>query len=1290
MSKSYFEIANELNTMPLEKKVDLYTKLGICSQECGTDIKGISNCKNRETYRAILNKNVLSFVGARLEYNESNILIICKKYPNLVETVRVAMSLSDSERDELKILKSVDRNVLERALGMFDMGSVDTESKSVDEVSDDFDDKRVNGEDLKETVKDDDEKVNTNDLSEEVMSEVRNLVNSIISVFDKFYAPLTQKRVSGILTDIGCYDIEENEVITTTAIACKTLLNGIKEATGYKLKSAKIGENINGKLIEEGVTYFPQISADILSMRYKSGGRVVQDKTWVEYRPHLRDLLEIQIKYIVSGYGLEKLDTDDKMKQFFNLRNKIRKIYSTAFVVEKFEASSEFEMRIISEDVQNTIGYEALGKRIAKGELSKIFSQESSGIEILANKNLDKNIHKYLFVLDNENYSGQLLFAYKGMEEILKGGGKLGYSNTLIGKALDGEHFTINLAAKQNIVTLIAAGSRSGKGVLTMNICGTLVASGVPIVYLDYKPDMACTFWDLERKKGCRMLAIDSLTGYGNGTRPVRGFEFGYNAPSYITDNSDFADVNNGLKSLPYLRGMQLMMGVSQALSAGIIKSPSKRMIFILDEAQAFAKDLNLVASKFDDLLKTLKPKKNEEPSEEYLYVNRLCRCIKKMSTQKYLNTTAGMSGVGCLILGQQAEISNWAKAPNDCIYNLVANCQQKILGRNAANGSSVYSLGAASGSVDGEKYANERTGYFAYVPTNKPGKESGSSIKVFKSYMTLNTNDAAPSIEQVETNSGNCVSTLLSNIVDPVLKENASKQLYGNDGLPESRVGFEGMMEFIAAESGISNIWEMAGLGYQLCLQLTDLLGITGPNGKYSCIEEWMYDCSFESLNSYDDIEMAITKGYKLFDSDYDNSTESEHFLESDIPDEISSKASMIGTQDTVNVDNLNPSVVKDLEGANVDYSRVRLSESDVNRMNEAKNLMFSGMTDDFDDELIEYGEDEPVEEYDFDNMEDKLQSVAEDGLEQREYTSPEINIEPYMNEPATEVQGKTGREIIIKPSKTNKVHRLNDENSICVSMEDYCAMENRAFKLFKTIEGSEMEFFKRWDAVLNGISKKIAPGLVTRVIIGDDCMYVNKKLIHMSGILGGIEDIRMEDIVNFGKTFKKFPNIKEITLSGTIFEAAQNQLGNPFMMLFEMGSQLNMIQVIESANSEPIVVKRRDLAEATSAREQASQLIKEARFKNQYEAASASMSNKLDRQTPGYKRKVYKVAEGSSKLSGNSFKAASASWSGVQRNFKKKQGVKTVLWGGALLLTGAAGAILGITGWAGKKLGK
>ena len=77
---------------------------------------------------------------------------------------------------------------------------------------------------------------------------------------------------------------------------------------------------------------------------------------------------------------------------------------------------------------------------------------------------------------------------------------------------VNGENVISNFDDAGQIVTGIIAGSRSGKGVMTLNILASIIASGCPVCYLDYKPDMAATLWDLEREltsKGypCRIFS---------------------------------------------------------------------------------------------------------------------------------------------------------------------------------------------------------------------------------------------------------------------------------------------------------------------------------------------------------------------------------------------------------------------------------------------------------------------------------------------------------------------------------------------------------------------------------------------------------------------------------------------------------------------------------------------------------------------------------------------------------------------------------------------------------------
>lgn len=74
-------------------------------------------------------------------------------------------------------------------------------------------------------------------------------------------------------------------------------------------------------------------------------------------------------------------------------------------------------------------------------------------------------------------------------------GRELSWKNILLGKYTDGSLCTSGSESKISLQSStlhsIYAGSRSGKGVMCFNIFATAIASGLPLFYLDRKPDTA-------------------------------------------------------------------------------------------------------------------------------------------------------------------------------------------------------------------------------------------------------------------------------------------------------------------------------------------------------------------------------------------------------------------------------------------------------------------------------------------------------------------------------------------------------------------------------------------------------------------------------------------------------------------------------------------------------------------------------------------------------------------------------------------------------------------------------
>ena len=72
-----------------------------------------------------------------------------------------------------------------------------------------------------------------------------------------------------------------------------------------------------------------------------------------------------------------------------------------------------------------------------------------------------------------------------------------------------------------------------------------------------------------------------------------------------------------------------------------------------------------------------------------------------------------------------------------------------------------------------------------------------------------------------------------------------------------------------------------------------TDYVGITGPQGRYNDIEDWIYDCSLESMIPYTTIDDALDKGYKIFDSK-DSEDNIGGYDDYDFPTEVEEKKQM------------------------------------------------------------------------------------------------------------------------------------------------------------------------------------------------------------------------------------------------------------------------------------------------------------------------------------------------------------------------------------------------------------
>lgn len=114
-------------------------------------------------------------------------------------------------------------------------------------------------------------------------------------------------------------------------------------------------------------------------------------------------------------------------------------------------------------------------------------------------------IYEYQYDINPLLTKAEPLFGYTVQRLNQKKGRSAGWDNILIGQSLSGKELyasaTSDIPMQKAFTHNIIAGSRSGKGVMTMNILANALAANKPIFYLDRKPDMASMLYDLSGGK---------------------------------------------------------------------------------------------------------------------------------------------------------------------------------------------------------------------------------------------------------------------------------------------------------------------------------------------------------------------------------------------------------------------------------------------------------------------------------------------------------------------------------------------------------------------------------------------------------------------------------------------------------------------------------------------------------------------------------------------------------------------------------------------------------------------
>lgn len=584
------------------------------------------------------------------------------------------------------------------------------------------------------------------------------------------------------------------------------LYNMIKGMTGDFLVQSEITEGTKaGELrkinMRKGTSYYPEFQ---LGNLYGLLGHKRVD-SWSEFSSNIEQEVKANMRDNIEN-GKDILSIVDTL--------------TTCIVITEFDPKSAMKLRFnigdkLAKKQRFELGYNAVKSTILSG-MGNLFQLNV----------LPSGVMEVTLVFNEVAFNGKPLFAYEAIDALKKRGRLPSLKDMILGQDLSGKIMTTNLDRDAACVILIGAGQRSGKGVLTLNMLGTILAGGNPLIYCDGKPDMATVLWDLSKKYGLKPAVWDANDSHG--------FSIGQNAPEEVRVN-----IGGIFGILAYLKVIQLMM-VAATLAAKGVKPTDKRPFFVFDEALAVQSTLKSIWSSVLSLAKT------DKEGEAGAWCKEIANWCKSLanSLDAVINSQLPMSGISTVWLFQSMQPTNWSTydtaglTSGDGKFNILktpimSRLSLKILGRGTAD--SEYGLGKVKEHKDiSGRVLSEGGRHFAMTGSQKISDME--AVTVFKPYLVLNTSE----------NGTRAVEQLKSNVSADVWKTIAPT------GELNKGAGFEGFASMLG-ESAIQNLNN--GRTY-----LEQILDYTPLKGRYSSLEEYLYDCDIESFKSVGVLTLDMT----------------------------------------------------------------------------------------------------------------------------------------------------------------------------------------------------------------------------------------------------------------------------------------------------------------------------------------------------------------------------------------------------------------------------------------------
>ena len=328
-----------------------------------------------------------------------------------------------------------------------------------------------------------------------------------------------------------------------------------------------------------------------------------------EVRPSLMDLVSnIFINSLKSEGLIEDYEGDEAGKVVTNIRKTTIKALTSCILVSSYDGKggnpSKIKVRVVDsygklDGVTQNLVTESIKNAV-------VYAGGEKGYSIPTVKK--GNFYEYSHELDHVLANAEPLFAPKALYALRAKGEKVSWNNLILGKKNDdtilkackdpSEGISFNSA----LTHFTTAGSRAGKGVMTMNVLAAVIQSKRALFYLDDKPDVGSILKHLGPEGFF-------LNGSSNKHDPASGYDYYKEfvnedqwirpdrAPSYLFPGVFGESSQREVGKYIYLRGMLFTLGILLARVKSRINigelGGEKGIVIVYDELENATAEFN-------------------------------------------------------------------------------------------------------------------------------------------------------------------------------------------------------------------------------------------------------------------------------------------------------------------------------------------------------------------------------------------------------------------------------------------------------------------------------------------------------------------------------------------------------------------------------------------------------------------------------------------------------------------------------------------------------------------------